>query len=107
MRAGSLTLTCSLLTLSPCPAMIIALQLESQIAAFNDWLTGTLRLKHGDRVVLSFPPGLKFLVAFLSCLATGIIAGGCCAKWDSIAATAKPTPLGVGVGAAAPARVAA
>jgi non-ribosomal peptide synthetase component E (peptide arylation enzyme) len=58
---------------SPAPA----LQLESQVAAVAEWLTKTLCLKAGDRVILSFPPGLKFLVAFLSCLAAGIIAGGC------------------------------
>jgi hypothetical protein len=52
------------------------LQLESQVAAVSEWLLKSLRLKPGDRVVLSFPPGLKFLVAFLSCLAAGIIAGG-------------------------------
>ncbi|KAI3432787.1 hypothetical protein D9Q98_010372 [Chlorella vulgaris] len=49
-------------------------ELESQVAAVSEWLLKSLRLKPGDRVVLSFPPGLKFLVAFLSCLAAGIIA---------------------------------
>lgn len=59
------------------------------MAAVSEWLLKSLRLKPGDRVVLSFPPGLKFLVAFLSCLAAGIIAGGRHRQWECV---------GVGVG---------
>ncbi|KAG7386653.1 hypothetical protein PHYPSEUDO_015437 [Phytophthora pseudosyringae] len=33
-----------------------------------------LGLKHGDRVVLVYPPGLDFIVAFLACLRAGVVA---------------------------------
>lgn len=42
-----------------------------------NYLTGKLNLAPGDRAVLSFPPGPKFLVTFLACLATRVIAGMC------------------------------
>jgi acyl-CoA synthetase (AMP-forming)/AMP-acid ligase II len=50
------------------------LQLASQVALCSKHLQG-LGLRHGDRVVLSFPPGLEFFVAFLACITQGYIAG--------------------------------
>lgn len=50
------------------------LQVESQAASVAGFLSSKCRLQQGDRVLLSFPPGTKFLATFLACLSQGIIA---------------------------------
>jgi acyl-coenzyme A synthetase/AMP-(fatty) acid ligase len=50
------------------------LQLASKVANLSNHLK-SLGLRLGDRVVLSFPPGLEFFVAFLACITQGYIAG--------------------------------
>jgi len=46
------------------------LQLASQVALLAKYLI-ELGLRPGDRLVLSFPPGLEFFVAFLACITQG------------------------------------
>lgn len=48
--------------------------MTAQVAAVAKFLQEKLLLKKGDRLVLSFPPGLQFLVTFVACLLQGIIA---------------------------------
>eukprot|EP00887_Chlorella_sp_A99_P007694 scaffold20.g7694.t1 len=49
-------------------------QLEAQVLAVADFLTKKMKLEAGDRCILSFPPGPKFLTAIMACFAAGIIA---------------------------------
>jgi len=54
--------------------VLICVQILSQGSATAHFLRTQLGLRHGDRVVLSFPPGLDFLVTFVACITQGIIA---------------------------------
>lgn len=69
------------------------LQLAARAAAVADFLS-KLKLGKGDRVILSFPPGLKFLVTFVACISRGIIAGGCSSACYPVHTTALPSGLG-------------
>lgn len=51
------------------------MQLEAQVAEVSRFITGKLNVKPGDRIVLSFPPGPKFLSCIMACFAAGVIAG--------------------------------
>lgn len=50
------------------------MQLYDRVTVVAHYLTTTLKLKAGERVILSFPPGPEFLPVILACFATGIIA---------------------------------
>ena len=41
--------------------------------AVADYLSGQLGLKHGDRALLTYPPGLEIIVAFYACARVGVI----------------------------------
>lgn len=41
-------------------------------------LVQDLNLKRGDRVVLCYPPGVEFFIAFWACLGTGVVAVPIC-----------------------------
>ncbi|KAG5185884.1 hypothetical protein JKP88DRAFT_132460, partial [Tribonema minus] len=57
---------------STCTHTFLSLQAASRSVA--DHLTGPLQLRKGDRALLVYPPSLDFIVAFLGCLAAGIVA---------------------------------
>jgi len=44
------------------------------VTVIAKFMTKTLKLNAGERVILSFPPGPEFLPVILACFATGIIA---------------------------------
>ena len=47
--------------------------LQAQACAIAVWLRVKRGVKEGDRVMLVYPPGLDFLVAFLGCLRAGAL----------------------------------
>ena len=50
-------------------------EIEGRTRALATKLFREFAVKRGERVVLCYPPGLEFIVAFLACLRAGVIAG--------------------------------
>ena len=47
-------------------------EVDARARAISDWLKPVV--SHGDRVLLLYPPGLEFIVAFFGCLYAGAVA---------------------------------
>ena len=50
-------------------------ELEEQTRKNADELLQKLEVRRSERVILCYPPGLDFIIAFIGCLRAGIIAG--------------------------------
>lgn len=49
-------------------------ELDTESTKLGVWLLSNTSLQKGDRVMLVYPPGLEFIISFLSCLKIGIVA---------------------------------